>query len=40
MYAGGNFYVIKWTKDRFGQLKIYDYTPDSVTARLGHEKDR
>ncbi|KAI8113175.1 hypothetical protein M9435_003179 [Picochlorum sp. BPE23] len=35
---GGNFYTIKWTKDRLGHLRIHDYSPDKF--RIREEKDR
>ena len=30
VFSGGKFYSIKWTKDREGRLKIYDYVRDGI----------
>ena len=30
LFPGGKFYSVKWTKDREGRLRIYDYSPDCI----------
>jgi len=32
--AGGKFYTVKWTKDREGRLRIYDYSPDCIEGTI------